>query len=151
MTYVITKDNVATVYPATLYQIKKAFPNTSFSLPLQDAELAPFGIYPVATGEMPSYDQETSYVEEGMPVKTASGWTQVWEVKSYSQSELADKLNQKEEIARGQRNYKLAETDYLALADGTLTDEMRAYRQALRDLPAQAGFPENINWPTKPE
>jgi len=51
---------------------------------------------------------------------------------------------------RRQRNLLLAETDYLALADATLTDEMRAYRQALRDLPANTADPANPVWPTKP-
>ena len=51
---------------------------------------------------------------------------------------------------RRQRNQLLAETDYLALADVTLTDEMRAYRQALRDLPANTVDPANVVWPTKP-
>lgn len=52
---------------------------------------------------------------------------------------------------RRKRNQLLAETDYLALADVTLTDEMRAYRQALRDLPANTEDPANPVWPTKPE
>lgn len=51
---------------------------------------------------------------------------------------------------RAERNRLLAETDYLALADVTLTDEMRAYRQALRDLPANTADPANPVWPTKP-
>ena len=51
---------------------------------------------------------------------------------------------------RSERNRLLAETDYLALADVTLTDEMRAYRQALRDLPANTEDPTNPVWPTKP-
>ena len=51
---------------------------------------------------------------------------------------------------RRQRNQLLKETDYLALADVTLTDEMRAYRQALRDLPANTADPANPVWPTKP-
>ena len=51
---------------------------------------------------------------------------------------------------RTRRNQLLAETDYLALADATLTDEMRAYRQALRDLPANTEDPANPTWPTKP-
>jgi hypothetical protein len=51
---------------------------------------------------------------------------------------------------RTRRNQLLAETDYLALADVTLTDEMRAYRQALRDLPANTADPANVVWPTKP-
>jgi len=51
---------------------------------------------------------------------------------------------------RRQRNQLLTETDYLALADSTLTDEMRAYRQVLRDLPANTEDPANPVWPTKP-
>lgn len=52
---------------------------------------------------------------------------------------------------RNQRNALLAETDYMALSDVTMSSEMATYRQALRDLPAQAGFPSSVNWPTKPE
>lgn len=51
---------------------------------------------------------------------------------------------------RFERNKRLAETDYLALSDATLTDEMRTYRQALRDLPANTTDPANPTWPTKP-
>ena len=55
------------------------------------------------------------------------------------------------EQLRAKRNQLLAETDYLALADSTLTDEMRSYRQALRDLPANTVDPANPVFPTKPE
>lgn len=51
---------------------------------------------------------------------------------------------------RSQRNSLLAETDYLALSDTTLTSDMATYRQALRDIPSQAGFPTNVTFPTKP-
>ena len=54
------------------------------------------------------------------------------------------------ENLRQRRNKLLTETDYLALADSTLTDEMRDYRQALRDLPANTVDPANPVWPTKP-
>ena len=50
---------------------------------------------------------------------------------------------------RAKRNQLLAETDYLALADHTLSADMTAYRQALRDLPSTAD-PANPVWPTKP-
>ena len=52
---------------------------------------------------------------------------------------------------RQRRNQLLTETDYLALVDSTLTDEMQAYRQALRDLPANTVDPANPVFPTKPE
>ena len=54
------------------------------------------------------------------------------------------------EKLRSDRNRLLAETDYLALSDSTLTDEMRTYRQALRDLPANTTDPANPVWPVKP-
>jgi len=51
---------------------------------------------------------------------------------------------------RRQRNQILAETDYLALSDVTMSSEMQTYRQALRDLPANTSDPANPTWPTKP-
>ena len=50
---------------------------------------------------------------------------------------------------RLERDRKLAETDYLALSDNTLTTNMKTYRQDLRDVPTQSD-PDNITWPTKP-
>ena len=52
--------------------------------------------------------------------------------------------------ARGARDALLADTDVWALSDRTMTEEKAAYRQALRDISSQDGFPENITWPTKP-
>lgn len=51
---------------------------------------------------------------------------------------------------RTERTKLLAETDYLALSDATLSADMRTYRQALRDLPANTSDPANPTWPTKP-
>ena len=51
---------------------------------------------------------------------------------------------------RAERNRLLGETDIYALGDRTISDEMRAYRQALRDLPANTSDPSNPTWPTRP-
>ena len=54
---------------------------------------------------------------------------------------------------RARRNQLLAETDYLALSDNTLSDDMKKYRQDLRDLPAGKDTVEkceNAVFPTKP-
>ena len=58
---------------------------------------------------------------------------------------LADKWKN----VRLERNRKLAETDYLALSDNTLSSDMETYRQELRDVPTQSD-PDNITWPNKP-
>jgi hypothetical protein len=54
------------------------------------------------------------------------------------------------ELLREERNRRLAETDYLALSDATLSEDMRTYRQALRDLPDNTSDPANPTWPVKP-
>ena len=54
---------------------------------------------------------------------------------------------------REKRNRLLAETDYLALSDNTLSDDMKTYRKDLRDLPAGKDTVDKCNnatWPTKP-
>jgi hypothetical protein len=55
------------------------------------------------------------------------------------------------ENARNERNMLIAQTDVWALSDRTMSAEQTAYRQALRDITAQSGFPTDITWPTKPE
>lgn len=56
-----------------------------------------------------------------------------------------------EATERATRDTLLKETDHFALSDVTMSAEMTTYRQALRDVPQQSEFPNNITWPTKPE
>ena len=53
---------------------------------------------------------------------------------------------------RNTRNTLLAETDWTAMSDVTMADNMKTYRQALRDLPTHSNWPnlEDADWPTKP-
>lgn len=57
-------------------------------------------------------------------------------------------------LVRAERDRKIAETDYLAMLDYPLSDEdkkkVMAYRQTLRDLPTQVGFPREVVWPEAP-
>jgi len=52
---------------------------------------------------------------------------------------------------RLERNDLLSVTDWSAGTDVTMSSGMIAYRAALRDVPSQAGFPNTIIWPIKPE
>lgn len=55
---------------------------------------------------------------------------------------------------RLERNKLLSDTDHLIQSDYPISDEkkqeIKVYRQALRDIPQQDGFPDNIIWPDKP-
>ena len=57
--------------------------------------------------------------------------------------------------ARAERNMKIAETDYYMMpdypSDPNNIEEMKAYRQALRDIPKQEGFPSKFTWPDVPK
>lgn len=54
--------------------------------------------------------------------------------------------------ARAQRDALLAQSDWTQVADAPVDQAAwSAYRQALRDVPQQSGFPDNVIWPTKPE
>lgn len=54
-------------------------------------------------------------------------------------------------IVRSQRNDLLAASDWTQVADAPVDKASWAdYRQALRDIPQQAGFPENVIWPEQP-
>lgn len=76
------------------------------------------------------------------------------EIEQLEAQEAAYVAEEGERIAsdmRNQRNRLLAETDWMALSDNTMTPEWASYRQALRDITAQEGFPYSVVWPTKPE
>lgn len=57
--------------------------------------------------------------------------------------------------AREKRDRLLAETDFLLMPDYPISEEaleeLKVYRQSLRDVPEQTGFPNTIKWPSKPE
>lgn len=53
---------------------------------------------------------------------------------------------------RTERDAKLSSSDWTQVADAPVDQAAWAtYRQALRDIPSQAGFPNEITWPTEPE
>ena len=63
---------------------------------------------------------------------------------------LAAATKDAEDNLRAERNQLLAETDYFALSDVTMTADMTTYRQALRDLPADTTDVFNPVYPEKP-
>ena len=78
-----------------------------------------------------------------------------WDVSGDSPTKDTDQLAADETVnkwaaLRSERNERLAETDHHALSDTTLADNMKTYRQSLRDLPASTDDPTDPTWPTKP-
>ena len=66
-------------------------------------------------------------------------------------AERAARLVEEQKLTvREKRNKLLKETDWMAMSDLTLSTEWATYRQLLRDIPQQEGFPNDITWPTEP-
>ena len=98
--------------------------------------------------------------ENGSAIESAdtSKWGVTWKQVSDKMTAIDAAAPMKE--LRRQRDAKLAETDWTALSDVTMADNMKTYRQALRDLPAHKdgkdaslasdGSLENVKWPQKP-
>ena len=97
--------------------------------------------------------------ENGSAIESAdtSKWGVTWKQVSDKMTAIDAAAPMKE--LRRQRDEKLAETDWTALSDVTMADNMKTYRQALRDLPAHKdgkdatlkdGVLENVKWPLKP-
>lgn len=85
---------------------------------------------------------------------------QCWWVRDLTAEEWAEKFPQPapvspptaDVVVRFQRNQLLSESDWTQVADAPVDQAVWAtYRQALRNVPQQAGFPDNVTWPTKPE
>jgi len=98
-------------------------------------------------------DENGSAIESDDTSKWGVTWKQVSD--KMTAIDAAAPLKQ----LRIERNAKLAETDHHALSDVTLADNMKTYRQQLRDLPAASGGKdatlkdgvlENVTWPQKP-
>lgn len=74
-------------------------------------------------------------------------------LKAYETAVAAGEEQSAEEAARKYRNKLLDECDNMLVSDRPNVDveAWKAYRQALRDVPEQEGFPFVINFPVKPE
>lgn len=127
----------------TIEKLRAENPNTSFPDVVPSSVLLEYGVHTVEDVDPPTdYNRETH--QAAFSIRDVDGvWTQVWETVQRSESKAAD-------MARMKRDKLLRVTDHYALSDNTLSTEMATYRQALRDVPSQSGFPFNVTWPTKP-
>jgi len=141
------------------------FPNVSFGANgPNDSFLASNNCKRVKTSE--TIDRATQKIVS-TTAYVSGDWVKTYNVVSLTQDELdaktAAETARKEKAVRDRRNALLAETDYFALSDVTMSAEMTTYRQALRDITSHANFPDlaenefdedgnktSGDWPVKP-
>jgi len=125
-------------------QLRRDNPNTSFPKSPNDALLADWDVYPYTVQDQPTVDYMTQTLTPAALAQVSGAWTQGWEVSNLPTEDAGRNI-------RRQRDNLLSKTDWMALSDNTMTPEWSSYRQALRGITAQEGFPFSVDWPTKPE
>lgn len=88
---------------------------------------------------------------EGTPELIDGVWTQTWLVTDATPEQVAERTAEKANMIRAERNARLAACDWTQLSDAPVNSLAWAnYRQALRDVTAQPGFPWSVEWPVLP-
>lgn len=114
------------------------------------------GISPILSGEKPEITNYQKLVKGEIQQDESGNWTETWLVIDMTDEEKAEQDSNAENLVRNNRDVKLAQTDWRLLkaieTGETLSADWAAYRQALRDITEQEGFPnlEESDWPVAP-
>lgn len=146
----LIKDNVVVRYPYTTTNLRNDNPTTSFPAELSPELLAFWGVYQVSPTPRPNIDY-TQNVVEVTPTLLNGVWMQTWQVTDATPEQVAERTDSQADTVRTERNERLAACDWTQLPDAPVDAAAWAtYRQDLRDVTAQAGFPWNVVWPQTP-
>ena len=93
----------------------------------------------------------TQTIVDDTPQIIDGKWTRVWTIREATEEELNIRTELKSEEVRKIRNQLLFLTDWTQLADSPVNSSIWSnYRQNLRDIPQQKGFPWEVEWPESP-
>lgn len=152
-------------------EVRRDNPNMSLPRVWNDNTCTALNIEPVLRSPKPAPSAPYKMViRNGAERDANNNWVQAWverdmfetytnmegvEVtKEQQETEYQEKLDAiAADQVRAKRDMLIAETDWWASSDLTMTTEQTTYRQALRDITAHADFPHlaDADWPTKPE
>lgn len=143
--HAVIEDNLRLLFP-------DVFPYNHIFTP-SDVEPLGFGMYEFTQVPTPEYPFKAV---ETTPAKRDNGiYYQTWIIQEMNDAEKIEATTNKEFSVRYERDFILSRSDWTQMPDAPLTDEKRAewttYRQELRDVPSQEGFPWDVIWPTPPE
>ena len=133
-------------FPYTLGDLRTDNPGTSFPTVIAADTLAAFDVYPVTPVPAPAFDSKTQRVKQGVEL-VGDTWTQTWTTQQLPEADASANI-------RAERNRRLAACDWTQLPDAPLDADAKLawqlYRETLRMVPEQAGFPWNVEWPPLP-
>jgi len=151
-------------YPYTFGDLMADSPYTNFPantdlaaiFPVTDAAVQNgWSLVPVEFLSSPSFDESSQICTQDLnPTLVNNVWVLGWTVREMTVQERDEATSRKSVAVRADRDQRLSKTDWRVLkayeSGGTENSVWVSYRQALRDVPAQAGFPWSIAWPIEP-
>jgi hypothetical protein len=135
-------------------EIRQMYPNTSFPKTWSPELVEELGLDVVFETPQPTTTIYQTAFKNG--VEQVDGkWVWKWSISEMNDDAKAAKDAEAAKNVRSTRDKLIAETDWIVIKNLELNQNVpgvwEVYRQNLRDVPAQAGFPHNVTWPTKPE
>jgi hypothetical protein len=150
--YVLANGVKVTEYPYSVEKLRRDNPQVSFPVDAPEHLLAAYNVFAVQMTE-PQIDPATEVADAaGCAFNEQTGcWETVWVVRAKTAEEIAEEAASKAEEVRQERDARLAACDWTQLSDAPVNSLAWAnYRQGLRDITTQPGFPWTIQWPATP-
>ncbi len=148
----LAADGTLDRYPYTLADLRLENTGTSWPKTITDEVAAGFGVVPVTPAPQPADNYAINL--ERTAVKQGTAWVEQWIETPATPEQIAERTAQQADAVRAERNQKLADCDWTQLEDSPLDPDGKGawalYRETLRMVPQQAGFPWNVQWPPKP-
>lgn len=131
-------------------EFRSLHPNTSFPQSLTAETLDGFGADVVFEGPQAQPGRYQTAYRDGVE-QLAGKWYTKWSVADMDAEAVAAKDAEQAKAVRASRNKMLADSDWTQVADAPVDKTAWAtYRQALRDVSTQTGFPWDVQWPIEP-
>lgn len=126
-------------------QLRRVHRNVSLPGVISEDIAEGLGYDPVFQGTRPTPSTPYEVVVSDGVVEVNGKWYTKFKLLTNPNTGLVDEYKSVE--VRTARDELLKETDWAVLPDVSTSQEMLDYRQALRDVPSQAGFPHDVVWP----
>ena len=132
------------------------YPNISFPKPLTSYVIDTYGLEVIFEGPRPQVTPPyETVIRQGIEEIKGKWFTKyvIGPIFTNQEDEDSYRLNidtQASESIRNTRNSLISKSDWMGCSDIVMSDEWRQYRQLLRDITSQEGFPHNVDWPDEP-
>ena len=142
-------------FPYFIQDLKAENPHTSYAenIEVDYSTLAEFNVYRVFPTAEPTVNAEVEKAVKGSIVKQDGRWVESWDIVALTDEEQQLLKSSKADEIRAERNRLLVESDWTQFRDiaESTSQKWVSYRQQLRDISLQEGFPFSVQFPVKPE